>query len=181
MALRQALCAFAIFSAVCRAADCTAKRPLAVAALLNPMIKTFAFTMTGSVMASPATITFTSPDPDTTPTNGNTTATISWGMSGVSSWSLSVNAAAASFTGCPLVPRSAVQFQCTSATPALLGNASCSAGTFTLSSSPQTIASGTVQGTGTATVIVAFKFTDAWKYPANSSCSLNLTYTATGI
>ncbi len=182
MALRLAICALAIGSVFCRAADRTANRSETVAALFRPIANKLAFAITGSVMAAPSTITFTSPDPDITPVNGTSTATISWSMNGFfNSWSLSVNAASASFASCPLVPTSAVQYQCTSATPGSFGNASCTAGTFTLSISPRTIASGTAQGTGTTTVVVAFKFTDAWKYPAGSSCSLSLTYTATGI
>src|SRR5437879_870452 len=161
---RLAICGLVMVSTVGRAADFTAKRPAAVAALFMPVAKRLAFAITaGSVMAAPSMITFTSPDPDITPVNGNTTATITWSMSGLlNSWTLSVNANSASFAGCPLVPASAVQYQCTSATPGTLGNASCTAGTFTLSSSPQTIASGTSQGLGgTTTVVVAFKFTDA--------------------
>jgi hypothetical protein len=186
MALRQNICVLLTFAAVCQAGDRASKRPMEATELLKTILKPFAFAVTGSVTVTPATITFTSPDPDTTPVNGSSTATISWKMNGgTNSWTLGVNAAAASFTSCPLVSLSAVKFTCSSATPGGGGSptASCASGTFTLSTSQQTIASGTHQGNGAApfTVVVAYTFTDAWKYPANSSCSLNLTYTATGI
>jgi hypothetical protein len=175
------ICVLLLCSTICPAAERTSRRPAAAAALLN-VVKPLAFAITGTVMAVPSTITFTSPDPDVTPVNGNTTATISWSMNGIlNTWTLSVNAAASSFTSCPLVPVSAVKVQCSSATPGLLGSANCAGGTLTLSTSPQTIASGTQGLSGTTTVTVMFTFTDAWKYPANSSCSLSLTYTATGI
>ena len=185
MALRLTICVLLIFAAVCRADDRASKRPVAAAALLKTIVQRFAFAITGSVTVVPSTITFTSPDPDTTPVNGNTTATTTWSMNGgTNTWTLGVNAAAASFASCPLVPLSAVHFTCSSAAKGSGANASatCTSGTFTLSTSPQTIASGK-QGSGTSpfTVVVAFTFTDAWQYPANSSCSLNLTYTATGI
>ena len=183
MALRLTICACLIFSTVCHAAVCKSTRPGAVAAFPKIMVKTFAFAVTGGVTATPSTITFSSPDPDFTPVNGNSTATISWSMNGLlNSWSLTVNAASSSFHSCPSVPLSAIQFQCTSATAGLLGNATCATGTRTLSTSPQTIASGTAQGSGLSpfSVVVSFTFTDAWNYPANSSCTLNLTYTASG-
>ena len=185
MALRLTICVLFISAAVCRGDDRVAKRPVDAAALLQTILKPFAFAVTGSVTVVPATITFTSPDPDTTPVNGNSAATITWKMNGgTNTWTLGVNAATASFTSCPLVASGAVKFTCSSATKGSGANASatCASGTFTLSTSPQTVASGQ-QGNGTTAfnVVVAYTFTDAWKYPANSSCSLNLTYTATGI
>ena len=141
-----------------------------------------ATTITGPTV-SPATISFTSPDPDQTPVNGSSTATIQWTMSGntLGSWSLTVQSVSSSLGSCPAVPASAVSFQCNSATPDTLGNASCSSGSFSLSTSPQTIASGTRQGAGVSptTVTISFTFTDAWKYPASSSCSVQIIYTVT--
>ena len=64
----------------CHAADGTSKRQLAAVALPKVILRKFAFLVTGSVAVSPSTITFSSPDPDTTPVNGNTTATIMWSM-----------------------------------------------------------------------------------------------------
>jgi hypothetical protein len=137
----------------------------------------------GAVTVSPSSISFTAADPDVTPSNGSTTGTISWRMNGFfNPWTLTVAAAASSFSGCPAVPLNAVTVRCNSATPGAFGNANCAAGTFNLSTTPVTIASGTLQGIGLTpfTVTVAFTFTDNWKYPANSSCALNLIYTASG-
>jgi len=186
MALRRlTICACLILSTVCRAADCASKRPVSALVLPKILLRDLPFSVTGSVTVTPSTITFSSPDPDTTPVSGNTTATVRWSMNGgATAWSLRVNASGSSFASCPSVPMSAIKFTCSSATPGggSTPNATCSSGTFTLSTSPQTIASGTREGNGSApfTVVVAFTFTDAWNYPASSSCTLSLTYTATG-
>ena len=182
--LRLTIFAGLTLSAVCHAAVCQSKHP-ATAELPKVMVKGFAFAVTGTVTVTPSTITFSSPDPDTTPVNGNTTATVMWSMNGGNNtWTLGVNATAASFASCPAVPVNAVKFSCSSATPGGNGNphAVCTPGTLTLSTTAQTIASGTRQGNGSSpfTVVVAFTFSDAWNYPANSSCTLNLTYTASG-
>jgi hypothetical protein len=157
---------------------------IAHAPLIKEIFKSFVAAVTGSVSVTPSTITFNSPDPDTTPVSGSTAGTVMWSMNGGNlGWSMTVSAAAASFTGCPAVPLSAVQFSCGSVTPGGGGNpnGSCSAGTFTLSTTPQTIASGTKQGNGSSpfSATVTFTFTDAWKYPASSSCSIQLNYSVT--
>src|SRR5262245_30419497 len=109
-------------------------------ALIQHFIRRFAAAVTGSVMVTPSTISFNSPDPDTTPVSGNTVGTVTWSMNGGNvPWSMTLSAGAASFTGCPAVPLSAIQFSCSSVTPAGGGNpnGACSAGTFTLSTTPQ--------------------------------------------
>jgi hypothetical protein len=144
---------------------------------------TFAATTVTGPTITPSTITFSSPNPDATPTNGSSTATIQWNMQGnpTNLFTLTVQASSSSMTGCPAVPVSAIQVQCTSFTSGAQGaSGACNSGSFALSTSPQTIASGAKQGNGQSggtTVIASFTFTDAWKYPASSSCSLQLTYT----
>ena len=144
---------------------------------------TFAATTVTGPTISPWTITFSSPNPDAGPVNGSSTATVQWSMHGnpTALWSLTVQATSSSMTGCGAVPVSAIQVQCTSLTSGATGaSGSCSSGSFALSTSPQTIASGAKQGngnSGSTVATVAFTFTDAWKYPASSSCSLQLTYT----
>jgi len=142
-----------------------------------------ATTITGPTVL-PSSIKFSSPDPDITPVSGNTPATIVWTMTGNKhgNWSLAVQAAAASLTSCPAVPVSAIKVQCTSAIPTGGGgpNATCTSGALTLSTAAQTLASGINEGDpGTITVNASFTFTDAWRYPASSACSVQLTYTIT--
>ena len=160
------------------------RHPVAAVAFIKGILKTFAAAVTGSVTVTPSTITFNSPDPDTTPVSGSTVGTVMWSMNGGNVlWSMIVSAAAASFTSCPAVPLSAIQFSCSSVTPGGGGNpnGTCSAGTLTLSTTPQTVATGTRQGNGSApfAATVAFTFTDAWKYPASPSCSIQINYSVT--
>jgi hypothetical protein len=136
--------------------------------------------ITGPIV-TPATITFVSPDPDASPANGNATATITWTMNGKkkSDWQLTVQAATPALTACPTVPASAIAFTCSAAT--LSGNGrprgGCASGTFPLSTQPQAIASGNRQGgNASATAVVSFAFTDAWRYVPHSACSIDLIY-----
>ncbi len=134
--------------------------------------------ITGPII-SPSTITFSSPDPDVTPTNASSLATIQWTMSGKrnGAWSLSVKALSPSLNGCPAVPVSAIQFQCTSWS-ASDGTGSCPSRSAPLSTGSQIVASGGQEGNpGMHTVTISFTFSDAWKYPASSSCSVQLIYT----
>src|SRR5262245_29643525 len=113
MALRLTICLCLIVSVV-SAADRKSQRPIAAAAYLKGVIaRTFAAAISG-LGASPSTITFNAPDPDTTPTaSGNTAATVTWTMNGGNNtWSLAVNATSSSLTNCPLVPVSAITYQC---------------------------------------------------------------------
>ncbi len=154
-------------------------RTLFSAALLNATL--LASTITGRTI-TPGTITFTSPDPDTTPVNGSSSATIQWGMTGNKNgnWTVTVQAPSSVMTGCPSVPISAIRFQCTSFNAETGGQGNCASGSFPLSTASQTVASGNREGTGgTNTATVVFTFTDAWKYPASTSCSIQLTYTIT--
>src|SRR5437763_15629447 len=106
---------------------------------------TFAATTITGPTISPSTITFSSPNPDVTPANGSSTATIQWSMQGnpTALFSLTVQATSSSMTGCAAVPVSAIQVQCTAFTTGATGaSGGCSSGSFALSTSPQTIASG---------------------------------------
>lgn len=168
---------------VCRADDLASKRLAAVAMFPKCLRQMPPMAITGAVTVSPSSISFNAADPDVTPSNGSTTGTISWVMNGIfNPWTLTVAADASSFSGCPSVPVNAVTVRCNSATPGTFGLANCAAGTFNLSTTPVTIASGNRQGIGFTpfTISVVFTFTDNWKYPANSSCVLNLIYTASG-
>jgi hypothetical protein len=177
MKLRLTLCAFAIAPAIAFGAGPSLRIPV-VAMACTTLLAT---SITGPVI-SPSAITFNSPNPDVTPTAGSSMANIQWMMSGNPSgnWSVTVQAASSSLANCPAIPVSAISAQCVSATASGTGNpdASCSGSAFSLSTTPQTIASGTRQGnTGAINLAIAFTFTDAWKYPASSSCSIQITYT----
>ena len=177
------ICTCLILSTVCRADDLASKRLAAAAFLPKALCQVPPMAVIGAVNVSPSSISFNSADPDVTPVNGSTTGTVSWIMNGLfNPWTLTVAAASPSFSGCPAVPVNAVTVRCNSTTPGLFGLATCAAGTFNLSTTPVTIASGVRQGIGFTPFIISlqFTFTDNWKYPANSSCNLNLIYTASG-
>ena len=138
-------------------------------------------TTLSAISASPSTISFTATDPDAGPYAGSSAATVSWTTSSGSTgntWSLSVQASAATFASCGTVPTSAVKATCT-------GVAGGSAGTcgaaVNLSTSAQQVANGNeASGAGKAySVTLNFSLADSWSYIANSSCSLTLTYTVT--
>ena len=139
-------------------------------------------TRLGPIIATPAAIRFTATDPDQGAVAG-TPATITWTASGGSpfrTWSISVWADRSTLNGCGTVPTSAIRVSCSSATVSGgLGNGVCAA-PFSLSGTPQLVASGR-EGlffTFSYTVNVNFSFTDSWRYIASNgpSCSLTLTY-----
>jgi hypothetical protein len=154
------------------------RRTLLAVVLANAALP--ATTITGPTI-TPLTINFSSSDPDAAPANGSSAASIHWTLNNSNkngNWSLTVQSATPTLAGCPAVPVSAVQFQCTSVTRANGGDGNCASGSLVLSTSPQTVASGGKEGTTGATgVTLTFTFTDAWKYPASPSCSIQLTYT----
>jgi hypothetical protein len=140
----------------------------------------------GPIIATPAAIRFTATDPDQGAVAG-TPATITWTVSGGSlfrTWSVSVYADRSTLNGCGTVPTSAIRVSCSSATVSGgFGNGACAA-PFSLSGTPQLVASGR-QGffTNTYTVNVNFSFTDSWRYIASNgpSCSLTMTYSVTAL
>ena len=141
-------------------------------------------TITGPTIV-PASIDFTASDPDAAPIGGSSVANVIWGMQGglpSSDWALRIHSASPALLLCPDVPASAVTLRCTALTLAGNGNpkGNCAAGAITLSTTPQTVASGSrTGGSSNLTATIAFTFNDSWRYPANPSCSLDLTYTIT--
>ena len=143
------------------------------------------FTLT----VSPATITFSATNPGTLPVvAGSSTATASWnasGSGGGDTWTLTVRAAATTFTNCSTVPVSAVTVTCsaasvTSSSGAHGATANCAAA-FPLSTTAQTVASGAdANNTLQYSVTISFTLADNWKYIAEMSpaCTLSLTYSA---
>jgi hypothetical protein len=137
-------------------------------------------------IVSPGTVSFAASDPDSPSHTGSSTVT--WNLTGgsfFSNWTLRVASVGSWFGGgsasCSTVPASAVTFRCASATfsGGTLPSATCSAGTFTLSTTYQTVASGR-EGSGTPsfTVTVSFTLLDSWSYVANLSppCTLSVSY-----
>ena len=138
-------------------------------------------TTLSAVTANPATISFTATDPDAGPYAGSSSATVSWSTSGGavgSTWTLKVHAAAATFTSCATVPRSAVKVTCTGVSG---GSSGTCGGAITLTGTGQQVANGKESASTNAPYSVTLNFTlaDSWSYIANSSCSLTLTYTVT--
>jgi len=140
-------------------------------------------TTLGAVTASPATISFAATDPDLGPFTGSSSATVSWTTSGGaagSTWTLKVQAAAATFASCATVPTSAVTAMCTGVAGGTGG--ACTGGSgFALSTAGQQVASGKeATGIGKSySVTINFTLADSWSYIAKSSCTLSLTYTVT--
>ena len=86
-------------------------------------------------------------------------------------WTLNVQAAANTFTGCSTAPVAAVQAACAGAS----AGASCAGSAVPLSTSPQAIASGK-QANGTYSITINFTLAESWRYVANSACTIIITY-----
>lgn len=138
------------------------------------------FTLT----VSPATISFSATNPGTVPVvSGSSTVKATWtaqGSGGTNTWTLTVRAAASTFTNCATVPVSAVTVSCSAASISGGGTAGCG-GSFPLSTTAQTVASGTDSNVNrNYSVTLNFTLADSWSYIAETSpaCTLSLTYTA---
>lgn len=145
---------------------------------LLPLVTTL-----GAVTAAPATISFTATDPDLGSVAGSATSAVSWltnGGSFLSTWTLTVQAASASFTNCATVPTSAITVSCSLVTGGFLG--ACRAA-FPLSTVAQQVASGRESPFANApfTVNINFTLADSWRYIAKQSpaCTQTLTYLVT--
>jgi len=136
-----------------------------------------------TVNVSPATITFSATNPDQAPMDaGSAPASITWENLDFNqgNWSLTVQATSAGFANCPTVPVSAVTVSCASASTNSGGSGACAA-PFALSTSAQTVASGSQAFlTYSYSVSINFTLADSWKYIAETSpsCSLSLSYIA---
>ncbi len=141
-----------------------------------------AATQIHSVSVTPAAITFLANDPDLAFVPGNVSGTIAFRTTGgatTRTWRVDVQATTGNLASCPsTIPVSRIQVSCVSATSDNGGTGSCGA-PFSLSTTPQTIASGT-EGTGNATpytITLNFSFQDSWQYIATTSpCTVSLTY-----
>jgi hypothetical protein len=128
----------------------------------------------------------TNPDSPTVAGNAGGTVTVS-GQIGATeanaTFKLQVSAAGPTFSNCTTIPVSAVTITCTSVFNPGNNDVSC-ASPVTLSTSPVTVASGTLPTAGSGTsfwVTFSYTLTDSWEYIAetSSSCTLNVTYLAT--
>jgi hypothetical protein len=131
-------------------------------------------------------VSFAATNPDSPAVAGNTSVTVS-GLIGANqagaSFKLQVYAAGATFSNCTTIPVSAVTITCTSLFNPGNNDVSC-ASPATLSTSPVTVASGTLPNAGSSTsfwVTFSYTLTDSWEYIAqtSSACALNVTYLAT--
>ena len=166
------------------------RRPTPVIQSLSPADSPIPLaTGVSGLTATPATLQFTANNPGSA-VAGNSSATVGWSISGGASgntWTLSVYANSATFTGCTTVPASGVGVSCSSASATgTRASANCqSGGPFTLPTTApgQQVASGhegssgpTVGGSSTFSVVLNYQFTDSWQYIANT-CPLTITYT----
>jgi hypothetical protein len=168
-----------VLFALCSASQTFAQRKASVVVPSNIIMPMAGPTTLSAISASPSTISFTATDPDLGSVAGSSAATISWMTSSGNknnTWTLAVQASAASFTSCPTVPTSAVKATCTGVTGG--NNGSCGGG-INVSTVPQQVASGKEANGANKAYSVTLNFTlaDSWSYIAGSSCTLNLTYT----
>jgi hypothetical protein len=164
---------------------------LAAGQATSSVRKTAAFTQAHAlatsittITATPSPITFSATDPDAGPYSGSSASTVKFNLTGggaARSWTLSVTAGAATFTGCTTIPASAVKATCATASVVNVsgsaGTAACSAGA-NLSTSALTIATGNEGKVNDFTITINFVLTDSWSYIAQTSplCPLTLTY-----
>jgi hypothetical protein len=134
-----------------------------------------------SFLITPAGATFAaSLDPDATVAPVSSTA--QWYIRNTAlfqSWTLRFFANSAAVINCPKVPLSAFRIACVSVSSPVLGSGSCVAGTVPVTTSPQTLASGTlILLSGTFATALRLEFVDSWRYPAAlaAGCSLSLSY-----
>ena len=173
----QAWCAIVLLAASAPAAAQTRPRTPRVVS-----IRPLEATVSNAVVMPPA-LQFAASDPDLGRVQANTPATVVWQIMGArptGTWALTVQAEAATFSGCGRVPVTAVTVRCASVSSGGHGGAGTCGAPFQLSNQPQTLATGS-QGNGNArfTVTVSFTFQDGWQYTGavNPPCTLNLNYT----
>jgi hypothetical protein len=142
-----------------------------------------ALSTVGVVTVSPSNISFTASNPDGGAVSASSPATLSWQVlsgSHLQTWNVSLQASSSTFSNCPTIPVSAVQVRCSTASVSGGGGSGSCGGSFPLSTTLQQAAGG-VQGdnTNTYTVYLTFTLAESWRYTANSSCSLSITYSVT--
>jgi hypothetical protein len=148
--------------------------------LFWPARLNLAFGSLESLSAKPKSISFQAANPDSGQVSGSSPGSLTWKVSRgdhLQNWTLSVQSASSSFTGCPTVPVSAVQVSCGSASASGVRGTGVCGGSFPLSTTAQQIAGG-AQGDGNGEYSVSMNFTlaESWRYVANSACTITLTY-----
>jgi len=134
----------------------------------------------GSLSATPAAISFQASNPDSGVVQGSAPTILSWSVlngSHLQNWSLSLQAGSNTFAGCPTIPVSAVVASCTAASASGTGGTGSCGLSVPLSTTLQQIAGG-AEGDETSSYTVSINFTlaESWRYVANSSCTITLTY-----
>jgi hypothetical protein len=135
----------------------------------------------GSLSASPGTISFQASNPDLGTVSGSSPGSLTWMVlsgSHLQNWTLSLQAGSSTFTGCPTIPVSAIQVSCSSAHVSGGGGTGACSGSFPLSTTLQQSAGG-LEGDGTNSYSISLNFTlaESWRYIANPSCTITITYT----
>lgn len=147
----------------------------------GPVRQYFVMGTISSLLATPGSISFSASNPNSATVAGSSAASLSWlvvGGSHLQTWSVSVQAGGSYFSGCSTVPVSAVSVGCASASVGGGGGTGSCSGPFTLTTAAQQVAGG-AEGDGLQSYFVLINYTlaESWRYVANASCTLTLTYT----
>jgi hypothetical protein len=151
------------------------------ASLFAPFRLPIALGTLGSLSATPGTLSFQASNPDAAMVAGSSPGSLTWRLlsgSHLQNWTLSVQAGSSSFAGCPTIPVSAVQVSCSTAHVSGGGGTGACGGSFPLSTTLQQSAGG-LEGDGTNSYSISMNFTlaESWRYIANPSCTISITYT----
>ncbi len=151
------------------------------AGLLSAVRLNIAMGTLGSLSATPGTISFQASNPDAGMVSGSSPGSLTWMVlsgSHLQNWTLSVQAGSSSFAGCPTIPVAAIQVSCSSAHVSGGGGTGACSGSFPLSTTLQQTAAG-VEGDGTNSYSISLNFTlaESWRYIADPSCTITITYT----
>jgi hypothetical protein len=150
------------------------------AGLFRPARLNLALGTLAAVSATPGTISFQATNPELGQVAGSSPGSLTWSIlsgSHLQNWTLSVQSATSSFTGCPTIPVSAVQVSCGIASASGAGGTGVCSGSFPLSTTAQQIAGGAEgDGTGSYSVSMNFTLAESWRYVPSSACTITLTY-----
>ena len=141
------------------------------------------FANISSFTVAPASISFTTSNPDAGQVSISGSTIISHASSGGDSnkaLTINIKANTANFTNCATVPVSAIQVASCSAVVTSSGSGTCLAAPFSLTTGDQALVTGKQPaGSGTSTTTITFTVAESWRYIGAISplCTLSLTYT----
>ena len=141
--------------------------------------------LVSALTVTPGVISFPPSAPDSGTVAASSGAALSWSVEGGSplqTWNVSVQSDSETFAGCTNVPVSAVTVACASATVEGGGGTGACGASATLSTVARQVAGG-AQGSGTQNYRVQLNYllAESWRYVANPSCTLTVTYTVNAL